>query len=78
MKPTIRRSVGRALIFCYREKVIHGIVKPGSATATGGMGCMGASLFQPTLTNLEVLQLSLEWIKTINKENKKCIDKFIV
>ena len=30
-------------------------VRPGRATATGGMGCMGASLFQPTLMNFEVL-----------------------
>ena len=49
-------------------------VNPGRATATGGMRCMGASLFQPPLMIFEVLELSLEWIKSINKENKKSSD----
>ena len=47
---------------------------PGRATATGDMRCMGASLFQPPLMIFEVLELSLEWIKSINKENKKSSD----
>ena len=52
--------------------------KSGRATATGGMNCMGASVFQPPLMIFEVLKLSIEGIKTVNKENKKCLGTFTV